>query len=116
MVQKFGGGFGVEAIEKEPAQAHSARTDTFTNTHRVHIAMDRKNITIREDQSAWIEQEDVNLSQFVQEAIDEQMSPTEEELAQAYRENAEHAAETTEQWSNVSTEANQHLGSHPDSE
>ena len=78
--------------------------------------MDRKNITIREDQSAWIEQEDVNLSRFVQEAIDEQMSPSEEELAQAYRENAEHAAETNEQWSNVSTEANDHLGTHPGTE
>lgn len=89
---------------------HSFPTDTFTNTHLIHIGMERKNITIREDQSAWIEQADVNLSRFVQEAIDEQMSPTEEELAKAYRENAEHAAETNEQWSNVSTEADDHLG------
>lgn len=78
--------------------------------------MDRKNITIREDQSAWIEQADVNLSQFVQEAIDEQMGPTEAELAHAYQENADHAAETNEQWSSVSTEADDHLGSHPESE
>jgi post-segregation antitoxin (ccd killing protein) len=70
----------------------------------------RKNITIREDQSEWIKDEDVNLSQLVQEVIDEEMGPSEDELAQAYQENATHAAETNELWSNVSTEANQHLG------
>jgi len=78
--------------------------------------MERKNITIRDDQSSWVEQTDVNLSQLVQEAIDEQMYPTDDELAQAYRENADHAAETNEEWSNVSTEANDHLGPHPDEE
>lgn len=75
--------------------------------------MKRKNITIREDQSDWIKQEDVNLSQLVQEVIDEEMGPTDDELAQAYQENAAHAAETNERWSNVSTEANQYLGDSP---
>lgn len=32
-----------------------------------------------------------------------------EELAEAYRENADHATETNELWMVVSTEANQHL-------
>ena len=72
--------------------------------------MDRKNITIREDQSEWIERERINLSQLVQETIDQEMGPTDDELASAYRENADHAAETNEQWQNVSQEANDHLG------
>lgn len=75
--------------------------------------MDRKNITIREDQSEWIQQRGVNLSQFVQDHIDEKMGPTEDELAQAYRENAENAHQMNEDWSNVSEEANQHLGPNP---
>lgn len=75
--------------------------------------MERKNITVREDQSEWIEEENINLSQLVQDAIDEEMGPTDEELAEAYRENAEHAAETAEQWANVSQEANDHLGDAP---
>ena len=32
------------------------------------------------------------------------------ELAEAYRENAEHAAATNDLWKYASTEANQHLG------
>lgn len=75
--------------------------------------MERKNITIREDQAEWIEEANVNLSRLVQESIGEQMSPTEEDLAAAYRSNAEHASETNESWSDVSTEADQHLGSNP---
>lgn len=78
--------------------------------------MERKNITIREDQSEWVEEQGVNLSQLVQEAIDEEMPPTDEELAAAYRENASHAAEVNEEWANVSTEANEHLGDRPSNE
>ena len=33
--------------------------------------MERKNVTIRKDQSKWIDEAGVNLSQLVQEAIDE---------------------------------------------
>ncbi|WP_220581392.1 hypothetical protein [Haloarcula nitratireducens] len=36
------------------------------------------------------------------------------DIAQAYRENAEHAAKTNEQWKHTSTEADEHLGPHPD--
>lgn len=78
--------------------------------------MERKNITIREDQSEWIEQEQINLSQLVQEAIDAKMGPSDAELAEAYRQNAAHAAETNEQWTGVSREATEHLGEAPTNE
>ncbi len=78
--------------------------------------MERKNITIREDQSEWIENQDINLSQLVQETIDEEMNPTEEELAAAYQENASHAADVNDEWSSVSREANEHLGDPPGNE
>lgn len=78
--------------------------------------MERKNVTIREDQSEWVEGQEINLSQLVQEAIDEEMRPTDEELAAAYRENASHAAEVNEEWSNVSMEANEHLDDRPSNE
>ena len=41
--------------------------------------MKRKNITIREDQAEWVERSDINLSQLVQDAIDEKMGPSEPE-------------------------------------
>lgn len=75
--------------------------------------MERKNITIREDQSEWVENQGINLSQLVQAAIDEERGPTDEELATAYQENASHAAEVNEEWSAVSREANEHLGERP---
>ena len=75
--------------------------------------MDRKNVTIRKDQSEWVDKEDINLSQLVQSAIDDQMPPSEEELAEAYQENADHAATTNEDWEHTSTEANEHLGEPP---
>lgn len=75
--------------------------------------MERKNVTIREDQSEWVDDAGVNLSQLVQEAIDEEMPPTEEELAEAYQENAEHAANVNDEWGHVATEANEHLGDDP---
>ena len=78
--------------------------------------MERKNITIREDQSEWIEKEGINLSQLVQETIDEKMNPTEEELAAAYQENASHAADVNDEWSSVSREANDYLGDPPSNE
>ena len=78
--------------------------------------MERKNVTIREDQSEWVDEAGVNLSQLVQEAIDERMEPTETELAEAYKENTGHAAETDTEWSGVSVEANEQLGDHPDHE
>jgi len=75
--------------------------------------MERKNVTIREDQSEWVDDTGVNLSQIVQEAIDDRMEPTETELAEAYQDNA---AETNTEWSDVSTEANEQLGDHPNHE
>jgi post-segregation antitoxin (ccd killing protein) len=78
--------------------------------------MERKNVTIREDQSEWVDEAEVNLSQLVQEAIDERMKPTEAELAEAYQENAAHASETNREWSAVSTEANEQLDGYPDHE
>jgi len=78
--------------------------------------MERKNITIREEQSEWIEKQGINLSQLVRETIDEEMTPTEGELAAAYQENASHAADVADEWSSVSREANEHLGAPPSDE
>jgi len=78
--------------------------------------MERKNITIREDQSEWIKKQGINLSQLVQKTIDEEMNPTKEELAAAYQENASHAADVNDEWSSVSREANEHLGDAPSNE
>ena len=44
------------------------------------------------------------------------MEPTERELAEAYKENTGHAAETNTMWSDVSTEANEQLDDHADHE
>ena len=78
--------------------------------------MKRKNITIREDQAEWIERADVNLSQLVQDAIDEEMGPSEFELASAYAENAEEASRVAEEWAEASREANDDLGPNPTTE
>lgn len=78
--------------------------------------MERKNITIRENQAEWIEQADINLSQLVQDSIDERMPPDDEELAAAYAENADDATRTAEEWAEASREANDHLGSNPNAE
>lgn len=75
--------------------------------------MERKNITIREDQAAWIDTTDRNLSQLVQAAIDDEMGPSDDELAAAYQANAEDAAETAERWATASQEATDHLGEPP---
>jgi post-segregation antitoxin (ccd killing protein) len=80
------------------------------------MGMERKNITIREDQSEWIEKQGINLSQLVQETIDDEMSPTEQELAEAYQENSSHATDVNDEWSSVSKEANDHLGEPPSNE
>ena len=37
------------------------------------MCMERKNITIREDQAEWIESNHLNLSRFVQDELDELM-------------------------------------------
>lgn len=76
--------------------------------------MDRKNITIREDQTEWVHDRGVNLSQFVQDQLDEVMGPSDDELADAYRSNAKQARELNDEWANVSSEANHHLGDAPD--
>ena len=71
--------------------------------------MDRKNITIREDQTEWIEEQGLNLSQFVQDRLDEERGPSEEELEAAYAENAERAREISSEWQYASDEANERL-------
>lgn len=78
--------------------------------------MKRKNITIREDQAEWVKRSDINLSQLVQDAIDEEMGLSESELASAYAENAEEASRVAEGWTETSSEANEYLGSNPNTE
>ncbi|TQQ82056.1 hypothetical protein [Halonotius roseus] len=75
--------------------------------------MERKNITIREDQATWIDATDRNLSQLVQAAIDDEMGPSDDELAAAYQANAEDAAETAAAWAAASAEATEQLGEPP---
>ncbi|WP_331232285.1 hypothetical protein [Natronorarus salvus] len=41
------------------------------------------------------------------------MRLNDEELAEAYRENAENARSINEEWGDISTKANQHLGENP---
>ena len=41
-----------------------------TNTHNMHVVR-RKNITIREDQAEWVEENHLNLSSFVRGQLDE---------------------------------------------
>ena len=76
--------------------------------------MNKEIISIREEQSEWLQDRDIDLSQFVREAIDEKMGPTDEELAEAYQDNVDHAAEVNEVWSDVSLEANERLGELPE--
>jgi post-segregation antitoxin (ccd killing protein) len=73
----------------------------------LYTTTERKNVTIREDQSEWVDEAGINLSQLVQEAIDTRLEPTETEFAEAYQENATHAAETNTEWSGISTEADE---------
>jgi hypothetical protein len=39
-------------------------------THSAHVVR-RKNITIREDQAVWVEENHLNLSSFLREKLDE---------------------------------------------
>lgn len=73
----------------------------------------RKNITIRDEQAAWVDRTNVNLSRFVQDRIAEAMGPSEEELAEAYRTGRERDMEVYENWEDASVEANQYLGDAP---
>lgn len=50
-------------------QAH--RSDTVIHIKRIIHIVERKNITIREDQAEWVEENHLNLSSFVQEKLDE---------------------------------------------
>ena len=47
------------------------RTDTFIHITCITHTVERKNITIREDQAEWVEENHLNLSSFVQEKLDE---------------------------------------------
>lgn len=49
--------------------------------------MKKRTITIREDQDAYVQRENLNLSRFVRDCLDERMGPT--ELEKAYRRTAE---------------------------
>ncbi len=40
------------------------------NTHSAHVVR-RKNITIREDQAEWVEENHLNLSSFVRSQLDQ---------------------------------------------
>jgi hypothetical protein len=50
-------------------QAH--HSDTFIHITSIVHTVERKNITIREDQAEWVEENHLNLSSFVQEKLDE---------------------------------------------
>jgi hypothetical protein len=41
-----------------------------TDTHNTYVVR-RKNITIREDQAEWVEENHLNLSSFVRDQLDE---------------------------------------------
>ena len=47
------------------------RIDTLIHITRITHTVERKNITIREDQAEWVEENHLNLSSFVQEKLDE---------------------------------------------
>ncbi|PHQ41161.1 hypothetical protein Z052_16240, partial [Halorubrum sp. C191] len=51
-------------------QAHAIETTMRTNTHSAYVVR-RKNITIREDQAEWVEENHLNLSSFVRGQLDE---------------------------------------------
>lgn len=78
--------------------------------------MQKKTITIREDQDSWIQRSNLNLSRFVQDRLDENMGPTEEELEAAYRRTAERDAGVNEEWESASRETNRYLGESPEIE
>lgn len=76
--------------------------------------MKKKTITIREDQDAYVEHANLNLSRFVQDHLDDRMGPTEAELEEAYRRTAERDKEVYDEWEGASREANQYLGDAPE--
>jgi hypothetical protein len=47
------------------------RSNTFIHRKRIVHTVERKNITIREDQAEWVEENHLNLSSFIQEKLDE---------------------------------------------
>lgn len=51
-------------------QAHAIATTIRTSAHSAHVVR-RKNITIREDQAEWVEENHLNLSSFVRGKLDE---------------------------------------------
>jgi len=51
--------------------------------------MDRKHITTHHGQSKWVDESNLTQSKFVQQQLDEQMSPSSHDLAKAYREHSE---------------------------
>ena len=73
----------------------------------------RKNITIRDEQDAWVDRMNLNLSRFVQDQLDEHMGPTDDELAAAYRRTRERDGDVYNAWEGASREANTKLGASP---
>ena len=84
---------------------------------------------IADEISEWRDEYGVESTDELRESIDEEMDVEERErrveaaydwahnqhtreliFSESYRRNADHAAETNEEWSAVSTEANRHLG------
>ena len=51
-------------------QAHTIATTIRTGAHNTDVVR-RKNITIREDQAEWVEENHLNLSSFVRGKLDE---------------------------------------------
>jgi len=51
-------------------QAHAVVTTIRISTYSAHVVR-RKNITIREDQAEWVEENHLNLSSFVRGKLDE---------------------------------------------
>ena len=51
-------------------QAHATTTNMCANTHKSYV-VERKDITIREDQAEWLEDSHLNFSSFVREKLDE---------------------------------------------
>jgi hypothetical protein len=51
-------------------QAHATTATILTGVHNTYV-MRQKNITIREDQAEWVEENHLNLSSFVRGQLDE---------------------------------------------
>jgi len=58
------------SIKHVRRSAHAIATTIRIDTHNAYVVR-RKNITIREDQAEWVEENHLNLSSFVRGQLDE---------------------------------------------